>query len=235
MIVSLQEPDIEYPETDGQPMGDNTLQIKWMIVLFNGLDTLYMDDPNIFTACNLMWYPVQGNNKIVTAPDVMVVFGRPKGYRPSYKQWEEGGVPPTVGFEVLSENNTKTEMKNKLAFNEKHGMDEYYVYDPYEVGMLGYQRKGKKLVPIRELNGWVSPRLNVRFDLSGEELVVWQPNGQRFLTHSELQRASQEAFQRADELKKLAAKEKKDAERESQKLAALIQKLKSHGIDPDKL
>ena len=35
----------------------------------------------------------------------MVVFGRPKGYRGSYRQWEEGGIAPQVVFEILSPGN----------------------------------------------------------------------------------------------------------------------------------
>ena len=44
----------------------------------------------------LLWYAVEGDNKIRQAPDAMVAFGRPKGYRGSYRQWEEGGIAPQV-------------------------------------------------------------------------------------------------------------------------------------------
>jgi Uma2 family endonuclease len=42
-------------------------------------------------------------------------FGRPKGHCPSWKQWEEGGVPMTVVFEVLSPSDTPTEMMDKAS------------------------------------------------------------------------------------------------------------------------
>ena len=35
----------------------------------------------------------------------MVVFGRPKGRRGSYRQWEEDNIPPQVVFEILSPGN----------------------------------------------------------------------------------------------------------------------------------
>jgi Uma2 family endonuclease len=44
------------------------------------------------------------------APDVMVVFGRPKGERRSYRQWQEGNIAPQVVFEILSSGNTLKEM-----------------------------------------------------------------------------------------------------------------------------
>lgn len=50
----------------------------------------------------LLWYPVESHPEIRTAPDVLVVFGRPKGHRGSYKQWEEDNIPPQVVFEILS-------------------------------------------------------------------------------------------------------------------------------------
>jgi Uma2 family endonuclease len=55
----------------------------------------------LFVAGDLLWYPVEGDNKLRQAPDVMVVFGRPKGDRGSYKPWEEDNIPPQVVFEIL--------------------------------------------------------------------------------------------------------------------------------------
>ena len=51
-----------------------------------GLDALFKDDINVFVAGGLLWYPVEGDNKIRQAPDVMVVFSRRKGKRGSYQQ-----------------------------------------------------------------------------------------------------------------------------------------------------
>ena len=96
---------IDYPDDDGQPMSDNTLQFKWIVLIKEGLETLFRHDPNVFVAGDLLWYPEEGNPKIRQAPDAMVVFGRPKGYRGSYKQWEEGGIAPQVVFEILSPGN----------------------------------------------------------------------------------------------------------------------------------
>lgn len=55
----------------------------------------------------------------------MVAFGRPKGPRPSYKQWEEGGIPPQVVFKIRSLANIIKEMADKLAFYDLYGVDEY--------------------------------------------------------------------------------------------------------------
>jgi Uma2 family endonuclease len=100
-----QSSQIVYPSSDGKRMADNTLQFRWIVTLQGGLEAMFHDDPNVFVAGDLLWYPVEAMSKIVVAPDVMVVFGRPKGDRKSYKQWEEENIPPQVVFEVVSESN----------------------------------------------------------------------------------------------------------------------------------
>src|SRR5438552_5527321 len=69
---------IVYPDDDGQPMSENTWQFQWIVTIEGGLDALYRDDPNVFVAGDLLWYPVEGDNTIRTAPDAMIAFGRPK-------------------------------------------------------------------------------------------------------------------------------------------------------------
>ncbi|EKD09029.1 hypothetical protein SPLC1_S204300 [Arthrospira platensis C1] len=66
--------EIIYPESDGQPMADNTVQFRWITVIYHNLAWLFAQEPNVFIAGDLLWYPVQGNNKLCQAPDVMVAF-----------------------------------------------------------------------------------------------------------------------------------------------------------------
>jgi Uma2 family endonuclease len=54
---------------------------------------------------------------------VLVVIGRPKGKRGSYKQWEEANIAPLVVFEILSPSNTQKEMANKLLFYQRYGVE----------------------------------------------------------------------------------------------------------------
>ncbi len=61
---TLAEPTIEYPDSDGQPMADNTVQFRWIQTLQGGLDVLFRDDPNVFVAGDLLWYPVEGDNTL---------------------------------------------------------------------------------------------------------------------------------------------------------------------------
>src|SRR5579872_4181695 len=197
---------IFYPDCDGKPMSENTRQFQWIVMLADNLTALFNDRADMFVCGNQNWYPVEGHPEICVAPDVYAVFGRPKGHRPSYKQWEEGGVPMTVVFEILSPGNTLFEMADKLAFYEEHGAEEYYIYDPDSNRLLGYIRRGEILKRFHEMNGFASPRLGIRFDLSGPELVVRYPDGRPFLTFEELAAARDKAEQRAARLAELSRK-----------------------------
>ncbi len=110
-----------YPEGDGKPLAENTLQFEWIVTIKGGLDAQFGDDPNVFVAGDLFWYPVEGHAEMVQAPDVLVVFGRPKGHRGSYTQFVQAGVAPQVVWEVMSPGNRVAEMQKKFQFYERHG------------------------------------------------------------------------------------------------------------------
>jgi Uma2 family endonuclease len=105
MQTAATQPEIIYPETDGEPMAQNTKQAEVMMTLKENLDAMFADRDDVFVAIDHFWYPVEGRPNIRQAPDVMVVLGRPKGHRGSYRQWEEDNIPPQVVFEVASPGN----------------------------------------------------------------------------------------------------------------------------------
>ena len=134
--------EVFYPSDDGLPMSDNTVQLNYIISLFLGFDDLYKDDPEVFVAGNLLWYPVKGQPKKRLAPDVMIAFNRPKGDRSSWLQWKEANVPPAFVMEVLSPSNTVNEMIEKGDFYLKHGVQEFIIYDP-DLGVLRKRASGR--------------------------------------------------------------------------------------------
>lgn len=209
---------IHYPESDGKPMADNTKQFRWILVIEQNLDWLYAQDPQVFVAGDLFWYPVEGRSNIVTAPDVLVVFGRPKGDRGSYKQWEEENVAPQVVFEILSPSNSKTEMDKKLLFYDRYGVMEYYIYDPDRDQLEGWLKgESGSLESIPEMHAWVSPRLGIRFDQSEEELKIYCPDGTPFHSYNEINILLREERQRVETEKQRAEFEKQRAEFEKQR------------------
>ena len=219
---------ITYPETDGKPMADNTKQFRWIVTIKENLEILFADQADVFVAGDLLWYPVEGNNRLCQAPDVMVVLGRPKGDRGSYQEWREGEIAPQVVFEILSPSNSGLEMSRKLLFYQQYGVEEYYQYDPDHHDLVGSQRVDGALLAIPDMQGWVSPCLGIRFELAADTLAIYAPNGERFLTPVELAQQRDLACQQAE-----AAEQRAEAaEQRSEQLAA---KLRALGVDPDGL
>ncbi|XWK89509.1 MAG: Uma2 family endonuclease [Phormidium sp.] len=236
-------PAIIYPESDGQPMADNTKQFRWIVTIKENLEVLFAEDANVFVAGDLLWYPVEGDNKTRQAPDTMVVFGRPKGDRGSYKQWEEDNIAPQVVFEILSPGNRLKAMAHKLKFYERYGVEEYYVYEPDDVELIGWVRfpqgslreSQNQLELIDEMNGWISPRLGVKFQVTTNNLEIFAPSGERFLTFVELGQLKEQEKQRAEQEKQRADEAERQLEEERLKYQALQELLRERGINLEEL
>jgi Uma2 family endonuclease len=258
MVQQLCAQDLDqlYPDSDGKPMADNTEQYRWIVLIKENLEILFAAIPDVFIAADLLWYPVQVQQPPAPsqAPDIMVIFGRPKGERRSYRQWEEENIPPQVVFEILSESNKtaegRREMERKLAFYQQYGVEEYYIYDPDELVLEGRRRQGQQFVPIGQMSDWVSPRLQVRFAWQeGEELALYHPDGQRFLSSVEREERLVRERQRAEQAQQRAEQERQRAEQERQRAEqaeaalqeerrqrqALLERLRELGINPDEL
>ncbi len=214
-----------YPESDGKPMADNTLQYQWIVRLVSNLKHLFREQ-TVFVAGDLLWYPQQVTvpPAPAQAPDALVVFGRPAGERRSYKQWEEENIPPQVVFEILSESNTARDMLNRQQFYRQYGVLEMFFYDPESHDFWGLVRthQAQEFEPITPLNfPWISPLLGVRFEMFADGLAVFHPNGEPFQDPETL-------FEERD----LAQQERDLAQRERDRAFA---KLRELGIDPSTL
>lgn len=206
---------VTYPESDGEPMADNTEQWDWINLLKNGFEIVFLDQPNVFVAGDLLWYPAEGDPTLRQAPDTLVVLGRPKGKRGSYKQWEEDNIAPQIVVEILSPGNRYGEMARKFDFYERHGVEEYYLYDPARNDFTAWLRDPatQRLRPVDDHTHVTSPRSGVRFVLDAETpLQVFFPNGDPFTSIPAL------------------VQEMRRVEEENQRLRA---KLAALGIDPE--
>ena len=248
-LQSSTQPELVYPESDGQPIADNTKQFRWIVTIKEGLEWLFQDDANVFVAGDLLWYPVEGDNVTRAAPDAMVVFGKPKGDRGSYQQWKEDNIIPQVVFEVRSPGNSQTEMDKKLVFYDRYKVEEYYLYDPDKGDLSGWLRSGDRLDVIESMIGWVSPRLGVRFEMSGIELQLFRPDGERFATYTELaalreqerlakeqeRLAKEQAQQQLEQERTAREQAQQQLEQERSRSTQLADKLRELGINPDEL
>lgn len=239
-IVTPTRSEIVYPDSDGQPMAENTLQAEWITTIHGNLKAQFRDRADVFVAMDNLWYPVEGHPEISVAPDVYVVFGRPPGHRGSYKQWQEDAIPPQVVFEILSPGNRPLEMTRKFAFYQRYGVEEYFIFDPDSGELDGWARQGDQLVEVSAMRGFVSPRLGIRFEPNGPDLRLFHPDGSRFLTFVELVEALEADRRRADEERRRADEEKMAREQAQQRADQaqhradrLASKLRELGIDPN--
>ena len=172
-----------YPESDDEPMSECALQGLAIRTLVLGFERLYSGRDDVFVGADQFWYPVKGEPKIVAAPDTMVVVGLP--VKPtlreigSYRQWEHGGHV-ALAIEVLSPSNTWAEMVRKRQFYDRHGVDEYWVFDPaagaLEVWVREADALSERAVPE---TGLVSPTSGVLLKVVAGELAVHDPGGGR--------------------------------------------------------
>jgi len=237
-MVAIRQPhpllspeDVVYPDWDGQPMAENTVQFGWIVMLQANLDALRPDD---FVAGDLLWYPVEGRPEIRVAPDTLVVVGRPKGHRGSYIQHREGGVPPTVVFEVLSPGRPAAEMPRKGFFYQQYGVREFVLIDPdAEDGQAYVRNDGGNFAIVDTLDGWVSPTLAIRFAREDGRLVVYRPDGTRFKTPQEFEADATIARAAAAAAEQAAAAAEQAAATERARAERLAAQLRALGIDPD--
>jgi hypothetical protein len=211
---------VVYPETDGEPMASNTQQAEVMNTLYDNLCAMFADRDDVFVAMDLFWYPVKGEPSVRVAPDVMVVFGRPKGHRGAYLQFMEDNIAPQVVFEVVSPGNTPMEWGYKFNFYNQYGVQEYYIYDPETGEWEGSIRRDDHLEPIENMEGWVSPLLGIRFARGeGSTVKLYRPDGTLFISYIDLEQ--------------MARKEQRLRATAERRVEQLMQQLRALGIEPE--
>ena len=216
---------VVYPDSDGEPMSESILQgeIIWMLKL--GFRFLYAKRPDVLVCADNFWYPVKGQPKIVTAPDTMVIVDLPSPpditTMGSYRQFEHGGRV-LLAAEVLSPSNSWPEMVRKRQFYERHGVEEYWVFDPPSGVLEVWVRHEDRLVPV-ELppDGLISPTTGVHLIVVDGQLVVRDSIDGRVWPWTdgiadELARAEAEA-QRADTEAQRAETQAQRADTEAQR------------------
>ncbi|BAU44477.1 hypothetical protein O77CONTIG1_04318 [Leptolyngbya sp. O-77] len=85
------------------------------------------------------------------------------------------------------------------------------------------------------MDGWVSPRLQIRFEPSESSLQIFRPDGQPFLTFVELETLRLQAQQRAEQAEQRAEQAQQRAEQAERRAERLAERLRALGIDPESI
>jgi Uma2 family endonuclease len=140
--------EIEYPETDGRPMGETDLHRDWMVRIIDLLKHRYRDQ-RVYVTGDLLLYYEEGNPSKFVVPDGMVVKDCDPGRRRVFKVWEEKRVPCAV-FETTSKSTKREDAFYKRPIYEQLGVAEYFLFDPtadylrpalqgHRLGAAGYE------------------------------------------------------------------------------------------------
>ena len=127
------DPTIEYPDSDGEPLADNKLQAIAMVDSFSALETYFAGRADVYIGINQLLYYVLNDPSVSVAPDVFSVFGAQGSHpRPSWIVSREGGLVPNFVLEVASEGTWRRDVSRKRAIYAGIGVSEYWRFDPNE-------------------------------------------------------------------------------------------------------
>ncbi len=127
-MSTIRQDVIEYPESDGQPMGETDLHKYWIVRLHDLLQTHY-EGQQVYIGSDLLVYYEEGKPQKFVVPDVFVVFDIQPGLRRTFRIWEECRVPSVV-FEVSSRSTAHKDLEEKPKLYAQLGVQEYFLFDP---------------------------------------------------------------------------------------------------------
>ena len=108
------DPTIEYPDSDGEPLAEHKLQAIAMVDSFSALETYFAERPDVYIGIDQLLYYVLNDPTTSVAPDVFAVFGAHGSHpRPSWIVSREGGLVPDFVLEVASEGTWRRDVSEK--------------------------------------------------------------------------------------------------------------------------
>ncbi len=205
------EQEIEYPTSDGKPMAESTLHREVISDTIAVLGRRYRDVPDVWVGGNLFLCYEKGNPRAAIAPDVLVVHGVKKWPRPNYLLWEEGR-PPSLVIEVTSRSTRREDLRDKRFCYEKLGIEEYFLFDPYEEylhpPLQGFRLQDGRyqLIPLEPDGGLLSRTTGVLLRPEGNRLRLIDAASGELLPWPE-EREERDAKARAEAEARAAAAE----------------------------
>ncbi len=201
------KPEIYYPESDGEPMGETDFHISVILYLRQGLRHFFRQAEQVYVAADMCFYYEEGNPTAYKVPDVFVVKGVSKHDRRIYKVWEEQATPCTM-FEITSKSTRLEDLGTKKALYEMLEVKEYFLFDPLDEylspRLQGFRLVGNYYQPLPLLpDGTLeSQELGAILRPDGNMLRIVDPTGNQTvptldeaveLAMAELERAESEA------------------------------------------
>ncbi|HBK98928.1 MAG TPA: hypothetical protein DD001_17210 [Microcoleaceae bacterium UBA10368] len=130
VLTQIEQEEIEYPSSDGEPMAESDITRDYMTYGVEALKLHFHKRSDVYVSANSFVYYEEGNKSAVVAPDIYVVFGVKKRQRDNYKIWKEAGIAPQFVLEITSETTQDIDQETKPETYRSLGVKEYFQYDP---------------------------------------------------------------------------------------------------------
>ena len=234
MSVTHKTEEIEYPESDGKPMGETDLHRDWMVRILEILRQRYRGQ-RVYIASDLLVYYEEGQPTRFIVPDDFVVLDCDPGRRRIFKTWKEGRVPDVV-FEVTSRGTSTHDIVDKPVIYERMGVKEYFLFDPtgsyLETALQGYRLVDGYYTEMKPHRGHFDClTLGIRLALVDDELVFYDSiTNEQLLTEAEFEHATMESERQSRHEERLAKEQERigrlEAEARIRELQDELDKLK---------
>ncbi len=128
--LALERPpeEIEYPESDGEPMAETDVHRDELAEIVFTLQHHFRGQNDVYVSGNLFLYYEEGDPGKRRAPDVFVVRGVPSRQRRTYRLWEEGKAP-VMAIELTSKGTKTEDVKTKPEIYARLGIEYLFLYD----------------------------------------------------------------------------------------------------------
>ena len=234
--VPEEDPNIFYPEEDGEPMADNDDQRRAIVYASEALGIYFQDRLDVYVSADILIYYRMNEVDSRVAPDLLVSFGVSDHNRGSYFVWRED-KPPDFVMEVASPRTYLNDVGVKRDIYAGMGVTEYWRFDPkrgmyFQPPLVGERlnRRGeyepRDLIEADGILRGYSAALGLDVCVRDWELRFFDPaRGLWLQSHKE------------DYAGRLNAEAERNSEREradsaEEQVAMLHRVLREHGITP---
>jgi Uma2 family endonuclease len=183
---------IEYPESDGRPMGETDWHIEWILRLRELLKYRYQGQ-NVYVASDLLVYYHEGVPQDYIVPDGFVVLDCSPHRRRTFQTWKEQRVPNVV-FEFTSKSTCRSDEIFKPRVYAEIGVPEYFLYDPQDEYLnpclQGYRLAGEGTYVRIDSNGdgrLECQQLGLTLEIAADRELILRDtaSGEALLTEAE--------------------------------------------------
>ena len=114
--------EVDYPTTDGKPMGESEIHIDELIDAITVLKDRFAGEPNVYVNGNMLLYYEEGNPRKHVSPDVLVALNVPKKpKRDYYLVWKEGICYSALNLVSANDSRNFERLRSRLGGKVQSG------------------------------------------------------------------------------------------------------------------